>query len=258
MAKPEKIKSSNWGMIVFVLILVIILIGSELFFGRGTLLTVLGILVSIAALVHLVVLLRTRNMGHLILMLFYLFIVLTFLTSYKPLVLFFAVCALILFVLTIYVLSSNWVKWRYLDILELAARPVDDSDDGFTPRPFPAGEAKYTKDELTGFAKFLRKQVTAIPYFEDNRVVLVIPENMFSYFLFLRRNYQKDSYVSFDFDGNVSVHIAKRDYQRFKEELTFDQLCDSLGNLFKEFLELYQKDQSNKIIDRLNALKFAT
>ncbi|MGB2697081.1 MAG: hypothetical protein WBD28_04380 [Candidatus Zixiibacteriota bacterium] len=255
MPKPEKLKSSNWGMIVFVLILVIILIGSELFFGKGAFRTVLGILVSIAALVHLVVLFRTKNTGHLVLMLFYVFIVLTFLTRYQPLVLFFAICALILFMLTIYVLSTNRIKWRYTEVLELAARPVNDSNDGFTPRPFPAGDAKYTREEITGFAKFLLKHVIAVPYYEDDRVFLVVPENMFSHLLFLRRDYRKATYVSFDFEGKVTINIAKKDYQKYKQELTFDRLCNSLANLFREFLELYQQGKSKRIIERLNALK---
>jgi hypothetical protein len=258
MAYPEKIKSSNKGMIVFVLTLVVILVGSELVFGKGMLHVVLGLLVAIAALVHLVVFIRTGNWGHLILMLFYLFIVLTFFTPYRSLKLFFAICAITLFILTIRVLSSNWVKWRYTEILELAARPVNDSDDGFTPRPFPAGEAKYTRDELTGFARFLLKQVIAIPYYEDDRVFLVIPENMFSHLLFLKRDYRKATYVSFDFEGKVTVNIAQKDYQRYKEELTFDRLCNSLANLFREFLELYQQGKSKMIIEKLNALKIAS
>jgi len=63
-----------------------------------------------------------------------------------------------------------------------------------------------------------------------------------------------DTHVTFDFAGHVSVTIAKKDYQKYTEELTFDQLCSSLGSLFIEFLELYQKNQSREIIDRLNRI----
>jgi len=72
--------------------------------------------------------------------------------------------------------------------------------------------------------------------------------------LLLKRGYKKDTYVTFDFNGNVSVNIAKKDYQKYKEEFTFDQLCSSLGNLFIEFLELYLKGKSREIIDKLNAI----
>ena len=40
-----------------------------------------------------------------------------------------------------------------------------------------------------------------------------------------------------DFDGNVSASISKKDYLAFTEELAFDQLCDSLGKLFIEFMD---------------------
>ena len=40
--------------------------------------------------------------------------------------------------------------------------------------------------------------------------------------------------------------------EKYKEEFTFDQLCSSLGNLFIEFLDLYKKNQSSEIINRLN------
>lgn len=150
-------------------------------------------------------------------------------------------CAGTLFIAEILVLSSKRINWRYREILELAAKPVDESADGFTPRPFPAGEAQYTKEEIIGFTKFMIKHVIAYPFAEESRVVLVVPENMFAYMLLLKRGYEKDTYVTFDFRGNVSVNIAKKDYRKYKEEFTFDQLCSSLGNLFIEFLELYQK-----------------
>jgi hypothetical protein len=260
MADPEKIKSDNWGMIIFNLVCVIILVGSRIIFGEQMFYNMFWIIAAVFALIHFVALLRTKNWGHLIAMLFCLFLASTFFTlSFHPhhfLRLIFAGGALILFVLFMYVLFTKRIKWRYTEILELAAKPVKESNDGFTTRPYPAGEAKYNKEAITGFAKFMIKHVIAFPFFENNRVVLVVPENMFRYFLFFRRDYRKDTYLSFDFDGNVSVNIVKRDYQRFKEELTFDQLCDSLGNLFKEFLGLYQKGEKSKIIDRLNALRF--
>ena len=260
MLYPEKLKSSNWGMVIFNLICVIILVGSRIFFGKQMFYNVFWIIAILFALIHFVAFLRTKNWGHLIAMLFCLFLASTFFTlSFHPdhsLLLISAGGALVLFVMFMYVLFTKRIKWRYTEILELAAKPVNESNDGFTPRPYPVGEAKYNQEAITRFAKFMIKHVIAFPFFENNRVVLVVPENMFRYFLFLRRDYRKDTYLSFDFDGNISVNIAKRDYQRYKEELTFDQLCDSLGNLFKEFLGLYQKKEENKIIDRLNALRF--
>jgi hypothetical protein len=236
---------------------VAILIGCEVLFGREVFYYVLCVMPFLAALAHLVSYLKTKNWGHLIPMLFYVFIVLVFfppLAFDKQTRIILAACALILFVGEIIVLSSKRINWRHREILELAAYPVEESGDGFTPRAFPAGGAQYTREEILGFAKFMIRHVIAYPFIEKNRIVLVVPENMFAYMLLLKRNYKKDTYVTFDFEGNVAVTIAKKDYRKYKEELTFDQLCASLGNVFIEFLKLYQKGRGREIIDKLNAI----
>lgn len=252
---PFKLKPNTWEIIIFIVVLPVILAGTWIIFGKQAFRTLFWIIMLLMALMHFVFLTRTKNPIYWIPMLFYTFVGLTFLIPYPPLQLILAVGGGIMFILLMYVLFTDRIKWRYREILELAARPVNQSDDGFTPRPFPAGEAKYTRAEISEFARFVLKQVIAFPYFAQDRIVFVVPERMYRDFFFLRRNYLKHTYVSFDFDGNISVHIAKRDYQKYKEELTFDQLCDSLGNLFKEFLGLYKKGESSKITDRLNALK---
>jgi hypothetical protein len=257
MEKHGKFKSNDWRYIIFTLLIVLINICCAIFFSKEVFYTVFCVMPFLAALAHFVSFLRTKNWGHLIPMLFYVFFVLIFFPSLvfeKQTRIILAACAMLLFIGQILVLSSKRINWRYREILELAANPVDESADGFTPRAFPAGEARYTKEEIIGFTKFMIKHVIAYPFVEENRVVLVVPENMFVYMLFLKRDYKKDTYVTFDFKGNVSVTIAKKDYQKYKEEFTFDQLCASLGNLFIEFLELYQKGKSRKIIDKLNAI----
>lgn len=257
MEKPGKLKTSGWGYIIFTLLIVAILICCRIFFGREVFYYVLCVMPFLAILAHFVSFLRTKNWGHLIPMLFYVFIVLIFLpplafNQQTRIVL--TAGAMILFIGEIIILSSKRINWRYREILELAAYPVEEAADGFTPRAFPAGEARYTKEEIIGFTKFMIKHVIAYPFVEENRVVLVVPENMFVYMLLLKRSYKKDTYVTFDFEGNVSVTIAKKDYQKYKEEFTFDQLCASLGSLFIEFLDLYQKGKSREIIDKLNAI----
>jgi hypothetical protein len=49
--------------------------------------------------------------------------------------------------------------------------------------------------------------------------------------------------------------MSKKDYLDFKEELSFDQLCDNLGKLFISFMEYYKKGETQRILDRLNELK---
>ena len=255
MTQPLKIKTSNWQSIVFILGPILFFAGLWAIFGKEAFRTVFWIVMLLASFLHLVFLLRTKNRVYWIPILFYLFTALAFVAPYRHLQLLSGIWGAILFIVLMYVLITNRIKWRYSEILELAARPVNQTDDGFTPRPFPAGAARYTREEVTSFARFVLKHVIAFPYFEENRVVFVVPEHMYKDFFSLRSDYSNDTYVSFGLDGDVSVNIAKKDYQKYKEELTFDQLCQSLGNVFKEFLELYRKGEGSKIIDRLNALR---
>lgn len=70
-------------------------------------------------------------------------------------------------------------------------------------------------------------------------------------------NYENETWILFDYDGNVTVHISKKDYLEYKETLSFDQLCESMGNLFKEFFELFLKGEEIRIIDKLDSLKIS-
>ena len=257
MEKSKKLKSSDWQYIIFTLLIIVVLICCEIFFGKEVFYYILCVMPFFAALAHFISLLRTKNWGHLIPMLFYVFIVLIFFPAFsfaKSIRIILAVVAMILFIGEIIILAGKRISWRHREILELAAYPVEESADGFTSRAFPAGEASYTQEEINGFSKFMIKHVIAYPFIEEDRIVFVIPENMFLYILLLKGDYTKDTHVTFDYKGNISVTIAKKDYQKFKEKLTFDQLCASLGNLFIEFLEMYKQGKSHEIIEKLNAV----
>jgi len=65
---------------------------------------------------------------------------------------------------------------------------------------------------------------------------------------------QSRSWIAFDFQGYVTVNISRRDYLDYKEELSFDQLCDNLGKLFIKFLEYYRKGEAERIVYKLNEL----
>jgi hypothetical protein len=39
------------------------------------------------------------------------------------------------------------------------------------------------------------------------------------------------------------------------DQLSFDRLCDSMGELFKEFFTLFLSNDGVRIIDRLDSLK---
>jgi hypothetical protein len=208
------------------------------------------------AAIHFLVLLQTRNPVYLVTVGFYASLALVFLPPLDahPWRLFFAVAGAVLLILHVFVLISKQINWRYREILELAARPVEDTADGFTSRPFPSGSAEFTREDVRGLARFLLKHVVSYPVFEADRVVLVIPRYMWSYLIFFKRHYEKETYIAFSDAGQVTVRIARPDYQAFKEELTFDQLCASLGDLFKRFMDDYRRGEARAIIARLNAV----
>ena len=58
---------------------------------------------------------------------------------------------LMLLILPIAIYYKSKLKNHYRKIFELGARPVENQNDGFTTRPYPAGKAEYTRNELLGF-----------------------------------------------------------------------------------------------------------
>jgi hypothetical protein len=68
-------------------------------------------------------------------------------------------------------------------------------------------------------------------------------------------NFIEKTWVSFDEEGQVSVHISRETYLSFRENLALDQLCNNLGNLFIDFLEDYRKGEGVRIIDKMKSVK---
>jgi hypothetical protein len=153
-----------------------------------------------------------------------------------------------------FMLFTKRIKWRGREIFELAAAPVEDTENGFTERPLAAGTLEYSKRQLLSFADFLRSHLIAMEYAEEDGIFFtpVLMGREYGYLFNFARDYRKDTWVRFDYEGNVTVNISKRDYLQYDEDLSFDQLCDSMGALFIEFFELYRKGKGMKVIDRLN------
>ena len=104
---------------------------------------------------------------------------------------------------------------------------------------------------MKGFARFIRKNLIALPIFEEDKTVFSLNLSKFR-LLFYNTNYTEDSWVAFDRGNNVVVSISPKDYQQYKDVYAFDQVCTNLGKLFIEFLEDYKKDQALNIIDKLD------
>ncbi len=177
--------------------------------------------------------------------------------EYSALSKFLAFTTIFLLVWLIYLLLTRKTKWKGREVLELAAMPVEETSDGFTARPRPAGKIAYSKHDLLAFADFLRKNHISLPLSEKDRnfPVPVMMSREFTLLYSLRPQYLDRSWVAFSYNGDVSVHISKKDYLLYKDQLSFDRLCDSMGELFKEFFTLFLNNDGVRIIDRLDSLK---
>jgi hypothetical protein len=149
------------------------------------------------------------------------------------------------------------LKWRGREIFELTAESVDETGNGYTSRPRPVGKVDYSTQEINAFARFCSRHLIALPYISSKNITLV-PIKMgdeFGRLLGLSGDYRDASWVNFDLDGEVSVHIAQKDYLDYREPLAFDQLCTSFGQVFIDFIELYSKGEGVRVIDRMDDLK---
>lgn len=138
-------------------------------------------------------------------------------------------------------------------LFNLAAGSIEETKDGFTSRPFSLGNVNYDREKLIGFARFLKTKNIALFMVNKKSVTLIFSMGISP---LSNPDLQKVSYVSFDSDNNLSIHISQKDYRQYKEQLTFDQLCFSLGNVFKRFLEYYKQHNENRILDELSSVNY--
>ena len=135
-------------------------------------------------------------------------------------------------------------------LFRLASMPVSTAREGFTNRPFYAGNPGFTKEQFTGFATFLSINMIAFPIFTENSIVLTFSMGKSP---LTARDPLEVSYILFDESGSLSVHISGSDYHKFKSRLTFDRLCESTGSLFMRFLEYYAGNKEARILSELKA-----
>ena len=156
----------------------------------------------------------------------------------------------------LYLFFTRKAKWRGREVFELASIRVEEETSGFTARPRPFGKAEYSWDKLRGFSEFLRRNLVAMTYFEANSVILapVKSGDEFRYMFNPDSFREPGTWIAFDSGGNISVTISKRDYLDYKDELSFDQLCENMGKLFAEFMAYYRKGEPGRIIYRLDEL----
>ena len=161
--------------------------------------------------------------------------------------------SLLAILLTTYKFSSGFTWYRHLPLfLDLAAKPVMETTDGYTNRPYPVGKSQYAREEVIAFAGYLHKNLIASSYIEEDRVVLVFSNGLFQYIPFFKPNFQALTYVSFHEQGNISVNFARKDYKKYWDEITFDQLCNSFGNIIIDFFHAFKKGEGELFFKKMN------
>ncbi len=160
-------------------------------------------------------------------------------------------------VLIVYIVLTRKAKWRGREVFELAAEPIEETGNGYTSRPRPVGKVVYSLPEMHNFARFCARYLIALPYITPKNITLV-PIKMgdeFGRLLGLLGDYRDATWVNFEVNGEVSVHISQKDYLEYREPLAFDQLCTSLGQVFIDFFELFNKGEGVRAVDRMDELK---
>jgi len=256
---------SVWKILPYPIGVLIVFFAMLATIGPGPAFYVLGGIFLLTSVMPFITFWRTRNAGFLAVAMFLVFAGMMCLSAppaiknkgepgLTPL---FLVGMYVLMLIAGYLTFNRKLKWRGQEIFELAALSVEDTGDSFTARPRPAGQVSISKTEMIRFVDFITTNLIAFAFREDNRVVFVLtlPGNDLPYLLGIKKDYLEDTWVAIDYDGNVSVNITEDDYLLFKQDLDFDQICQSLGNVFIEFLELSKNGQESQIIDRMNALR---
>jgi hypothetical protein len=136
-------------------------------------------------------------------------------------------------------------------LFRTAAQMVSTSKDGFTSRPYHAGNVEYSKEQIIGFTQYLSGQMIVHPVFTETGVYLTLSMGKSPLSI---HDPTEISYIAFESTGNITVHIASLDYKKFSKELTFDRLCESLSDVFKRFMAYYKDGHEMRIITELKSV----
>jgi hypothetical protein len=208
-----------------------------------------GIIYSAITVFLLFLWFRAHQVHIIPIMLMNLLIAVHFFTGIQVIVIIVNVILLVIFIFMIYMYLMH--NYRFRRILELASASVTSTQNGFTTRPLHSGKAEYSQGEIIGFANYLEQNLIAVPFQDSEGIMLSFPEDWLGRKYDIHGSYLDDTRITFNNTGNVSTVISKSDYGKYKDQLTFDQLCESFGSLFIEFLELYKNGETDKILERI-------
>lgn len=133
-------------------------------------------------------------------------------------------------------------------LFKLAARQIIDVQNGYTDRPFIAGNHHFSNNELVGLALFLESKRICLAHYPDKGIKLLFSMGISP---LCKRYRDRISYVMFTEGGKLSVFISENDYKQYRRQYTFDQLCEKMGNTFLRFAEDYKNHNEKRILTEL-------
>ncbi|MCU0370068.1 MAG: hypothetical protein MUC31_01525 [Bacteroidales bacterium] len=137
-------------------------------------------------------------------------------------------------------------------LFRLASELISETGNGFTERPYTAGQVEFTEEDIQGFARFINGKYIAKPFHLPGKTVFAISMNN----SVARLDEPGDvSQVTFDSHRNVTVILSARDYRDYTAKYNFDKLCDAMGKIFIRFLQYYRQGYENRIITELKSAR---
>jgi len=137
-------------------------------------------------------------------------------------------------------------------LFKLAGEGIIETADGFTGRPFSAGEIEASHEEMLGFARFLEGKYISKVFHEEQLLYLAFSLNKS---LLATSDPKEVSHVTIAPDSSLSVFIAETDYRQYRKTYNFNQLCQSLGEVFKRFMVYYKQGLESRIITEIKTAR---
>lgn len=137
-------------------------------------------------------------------------------------------------------------------LFRLASERIYDVSEGYTGRPYAAGQISFSKDELMGFVRFLHGNYVVRPFYYPETVSLAFSMNRS---LVVIKDPSEVSHITISHSGEIRVTISEKDYRDYNERLSFDQLCSSTAEVFIRFFNYYKDGLESRIISELKSAR---
>lgn len=135
---------------------------------------------------------------------------------------------------------------------KLASGLISDTSGGFTSRPYSGGGIDIRDSDLNGFVNFIEGKYIAKAYKKENVYYLGFSMGISPLVV---DNPLEISHVRIDQNRKLSVSISDFDYRQYRESLNFDQLCQSMSEVFLRFIEYYKEGKEARIVSELKSKK---